>query len=123
MKIELESLIQKFEACRSKAKGKKVVYPLRLRKAVASLVDHSPKVLATELGVSQASIKAWSKNFAPKISENDMLPILISKDVEPSASSSEGIKVKIIAIEVSVPSAKLEGTLADIIQGMGASPC
>ena len=123
MKIERDSLIQKFQFCRSKAKGKKVVYPLKLRKAAAGLAgEQSSKSLATDLGVSVASIKAWSKAFAPVISEKDLVPIEINGNPTPQRSVDE-IKVRIIAMEASVPSSRLAGTLADIIQGMGASSC
>lgn len=124
MKIELESLAQKFTSCRSKSHGKKVVYPVKLRKAAASLaVDHPAKSLANQLGVSMASIKSWSKSFAPKIAESDLVPVEIAKKVEFPPSNPEEVKVKVIAMEVCVPSTKLAATLADIIQGMGASSC
>ena len=124
MKIELESLIQKFQSCRAKTKGKKVVYPITLRKAASLLsLEHPPKILARELGVSVASIKAWSKAFRPNVSEDDLIPVDIVHQEHPVTETSDDIKVKVIAMEVSIPSAKLAGTLADIIQGMGASSC
>ena len=124
MKIERDSLIQKFQVCRSKAKGKKVVYPLKLRKAAAGLAgEQSSKSLATDLGVSVASIKSWSKAFAPAISEKDLVPIEITGNPTLQRSADEEIKLRIVAIEANVPRSRLAGTLADIIQGMGASSC
>ncbi|SMF83331.1 hypothetical protein [Pseudobacteriovorax antillogorgiicola] len=124
MKIELESLAPKFEASRSRAKGKRVIYPTKLRKAAAQLIeDHSHKTLANELGVSVASIKSWAKTFAPKVSEKDLIQIESDDNTVPLQVAGDDINVKIIAMEISVPSGKLAATLTDIMRGMGASSC
>ena len=124
MKVELESLAGRFSAFRSKSPRKKVVYPTRLRKAAASLAsDYSTKELAKELGVSVASIKSWAKAFAPKISEADFVAVSVAEEATAIEPSSEDLKVKIVAMEISVPPGSLSDTLAKIIQGMGASPC
>ena len=124
MKVELESLAGRFSAFRSQSPRKKVVYPTRLRKAAASLAsDHSTKELAKELGVSVATIKSWAKAFAPKISEADFVAVSVAEEATAIEPSSEDLKVKIVAMEMSVPSERLSDTLAKIIRGMGASSC
>ena len=124
MKVELESLAVRFSAFRSKSPRKKVVYPTRLRKAAASLAsDYSTKELAKELGVSVASIKSWAKTFAPNISETDFVAVSVAEEATAIESAFEDLKVKIVAMEISVPPGRLSDTLAKIIQGMGASPC
>jgi len=124
MKVELESLAGRFSAFRSKSPRKKVVYPTRLRKAAAGLAsDYPSKELAKELGVSVASIKSWAKKFAPNISETDFVAVSVAEEATAIESASEDLKVKIVAMEISVPPGRLSDTLAKIIQGMGASPC
>ena len=125
MSIEIETLAKKFESCRIKATGKKVAYPTKLRKAAASLVATQPaKTLANEFGVSTASIKAWAKAFTPNtISSDEMIPVEIGQNKEVASTTPEDVKVKIVCMEVSVPSSRLGTTLSDILGTMGASSC
>jgi hypothetical protein len=124
MKIELESLVQKFESCRTRAGKKRAIYPIKLRTSAAALLEeYSAKTLANELGVSVASIKSWSKTFAPRVSEKDMVTVEIATKPEPISHKEQDIKVKIAVMELSVPSGKLASTLTDIMRGMGATSC
>ena len=124
MKIELESLAQKFATHRSTSKSKNIIYPLKLRKQAASLaLAHPVKQLAKDLGVSVVTIKSWSKSFTPQVAEGDLVAVQIPRPAEPTSQLREDLKVKIIALEISLPSADLARTLADVIRGMGAQSC
>ena len=124
MKIELENLSQKFAHHRSRSAGKRTIYPPRLRKLAAALsCEHSTKTLASTLGVSTASIKQWKESFAPAVTEADLVAVEVAETKEQPYHKTEEIKVRIITIEVSLPSSDLAKTLADVIQGIGARSC
>jgi transposase-like protein len=125
MKIEIESLARKFQACRIKANGKKVIYPVRLRKTAAHLAaDYPVDSLARELGVSKSTVRTWINSFdTSTLSQDDLVPVEITEPQPTRPSPYKEIKVKITALEVNLPSSELAASLGDIIQGMGRQSC
>ena len=81
MSDEIQELAKKFESFRKKKNGKKATYPANLRKKASYLAQNGEESssLASALGVSDASIKAWIKKFPAKDDQpfeaGDFIPV------------------------------------------------
>lgn len=125
MSIDLESLAKKFQNYRARHPGKKVKYPLKLRKAATGLVTDLPqKTVAEELGVSQASMRVWSKRFSSREPNlKDIIPLEITPEVALPGKETEEVAVKIVCLEVKIPTSRIKETLQDVLRGMGGASC
>ena len=116
-KDQFSELSKKFEELRKTKKGKKIVYPVSLRKKTAILAQYGypSKDLAKSFKISTASIKSWIKKYSKvdNIVPEDIIPVQLAEDSKKSTSNP--ISMRVVSLELEISCGELSQTLSQIL--------